>query len=290
VFGGATRTADKTEQWNRAHRVPRDNAGRRYSLAQAAESIAVVGWRSAGLSPLLLPLAVLSLLVRRQRRLIWAAFALLAYVVAAWWLCTHRLERFLVPVLPVVAFLAGVGVTWSASAAWRRAITASVIAGLIANLLVALSAADQDHRYLVPLDELRRDEPNEPQGLSRVARAHRYLNTVVPDDAAVLLVGDAQPFDLEMRVFYNTCFDDCLFEQWLKDADGESRHRALRERNISHVYVDWSEINRYRSPGNYGFTDYVTPARMRQLVDQRILQPIDGVLDLRAGELFQVVR
>ena len=57
-------------------------------------------------------------IVLRRRTLRQAAFWLLGllYVVAAWWLCTHRLERFLVPAWPLLALAAGIGATWSVRA------------------------------------------------------------------------------------------------------------------------------------------------------------------------------
>ena len=42
---------------------------------------------------------------------------------------------------------------------------------------------------------------------------------------------------------------------------------------MTHVYVDWSEIDRYRSPGNYGFTAFVTPGRLAEWVGSDVLEP-----------------
>ena len=99
----------------------------------------------------------------------------------------------------------------------------------------------------MPLAHLR-DDPE------RVAPWHRYFNRL-PDVGRLLLVGDAQPFDLTVPVLYNTCFDDSIFEQLVKDRSTERARAALTQRGITHVYVDWSEIDRYRR--TYGFTDFV---------------------------------
>jgi hypothetical protein len=91
----------------------------------------------------------------------------------------------------------------------------------------------------------------------------------------VLCVGDAEVFDADFPVVYNTVFDRSIFQEWcaaeqpgvpaaqltLRDAD-ENR-RKLREEAITHIYVNWSEILRYRT--TYGYTDFVTPARFDQL-------------------------
>ena len=49
--------------------------------------------------------------------------------------------------------------------------------------------------------------------IARVAPWHRYLNTHARD-GRVLLIGDAQVFDLEMPIVYSTCFGK---DKWLAD-------------------------------------------------------------------------
>jgi len=280
VFGGNTRTAEKTEQWNRAHQVPRDQNGRRYTVAQAVHSFQQVAWRSPWLSPLLIPFAAMAFVPGRRGRLVWMMAGMVLYFLAVWWLVTHRIDRFWVPVLPIVALLAGMGAVWSSARSWRLTAATVLVCGLLANLL-----------FLGTIEQLRRDQRVAEQDDSRINPFHRYLNKAVKKDNAVLLVGDAQPFDLEMRVLYNTGFDDCVFEQLMKGRDREERRAALRDHRISHVYVSWSEIERYRSPGNYGFTDYVTKSLVRdELVrDQRLFRRVGLNADPEFGELFEVV-
>ncbi len=294
LFDGKSRTPEKNQQWQRAHAVPRDAAGQRYSSAQLGDSLAIVAWRSQLLSPILWPLAALALFIPRQRRLVLVLLCMFVYGLAAWWLLTHRIERFWVPALPIVALLAGIGATWTTARLWRHVLVGVLFWGLVANFFVIASPATGDNRYLVSLDQLRLDVPDDEDEISRINPAHRYLNQHVPDGYRVLLVGDAQPFDLEVPALYNTCFDDCLFEQLMKGHSKDVRTAKLRELRVSHIYIQWSEIDRYRSPGNYGFTDYVTPALVRAELtkDQGILRIVrayanqDG--DIK-GEVFEVV-
>jgi hypothetical protein len=307
-FGGKTRTAVAMEQWNRAHRVPPDQRGRRYSASQAIDAIARIGWRSPWQSTILIPLSLTTLLLfvrgRRtegetpagwwslrdsQRQLIVACAAFTAYFLLAWWLVTHRIDRFWVPVLPALAMLAGVGATWSTAKLWRYVLVAVLVCGLTANFLLVLG--QHPHRYLVALDVLRIDKPDEPGGPSRVHPAHRYLNTKVAPDGCVLLVGGAQPFDLELRVLYNTCFDESIFDRLFKNRTRRQRRDALREHGITHVLVNWSEIDRYRSPGNYGFTDYVTRSLVRDelAAKQGLLRKLNLGVDPDWWELYEVV-
>jgi hypothetical protein len=61
------------------------------------------------------------------------------------------------------------------------------------------------------------------------------------------------------------------------------------------VLIRWDEIARYRSPGNYGFTDYVTPELVHQELvrEQQILRPVPVIIGGQqyvpeSGEVFEV--
>ena len=102
-------------------------------------------------------------------------------------------------------------------------------------------------------------------------------------------MGDAQPFDLVIPADYNTVFDDCVFEQIVRDHSPAEIRAELARRGISHVLVSWGEIARYRSPGNYGFTSFVEPAVFDRLVAAGVLEPIPSQRD-GSAQLFRVVQ
>ena len=120
------------------------------------------------------------------------------------------------------------------------------------------------NRVFVDYDKLTYIEPiSEAQDNTIPIRAHRYMNREIPrigDDQSmsVLLVGDATPFELTMPAYYNTCFDECLFDKLVKQQSLEDAYNSLLERNIYYVYVDFEELARYRSSGNYGTRSTVT--------------------------------
>ncbi|MBI3461466.1 MAG: hypothetical protein HY000_00160 [Planctomycetes bacterium] len=99
---------------------------------------------------------------------------------------------------------------------------------------------------------------------------------------------------------YNTVFDDVIFEQLVRDCTPQETAMALHERDITHVYVSWEEINRYRKPGSYGFSEFVSPAVFRGLVTAGVLRPPtplglaisllgqEGKEEVPAQELYQV--
>lgn len=287
VFGGETRTPENAAQWNQAHRTPP------YSATEFTNKFGRVLLTSEWLSPLLWPLALLAVLAMPHRKTAFWLAALLAFWLVTWWLFTHRIDRFWVPSLALVAWLAGIGATWSAHPLWKQAIVAVLFWGLVANFLLLSSGwyeevAQDDlpnNRIFVSLESLKHDRFVSPA-------AHRFLNEHTPRNYQVLLVGDAAPFDLRVPALYNTCFDEVIFDQIFQGRTRAERLAALRERHIAYIYIDWSEIERYRSPGNYGFSDYITRELVQQELvgEQQLLKKVEiPNLKLTRGEIFEVV-
>ncbi len=317
ILDGKTRTPAKDQQWNRVHRP------KTFSVAELGSDLTRVGLSSEWLSPLVMPLAVLGLFSRRQRRLALILFAWFAYTIVAWWLFTHRIDRFWIPVLPLVAMLAGLGACWTpqrwccrglielplvglavtllvctgmaglpfllmailaAVLAWRLPerlwlVPLLVVVGVGGNLVVATAGGGGYNHYFESLERLRSDP-------ERLDAWHREFNLRVKQ-GRVLMVGDAQMFDLEVPVLYNTCFDDCLFEQLVRDKTPEQIRAALASKEVSYVFVHWGEIARYRVTG-YGFSEFVQPAVFDRLVEQKILEPLPAIPN-HSGRAYRVV-
>lgn len=290
VFGGKTRTPEKTQRWTRAHRVPDDESGHPFGLAHIRSSATLLLLQSDYTSPLLVPLAIMSLFARRHRTTLAMIAALIAFDLLAWWCLTHRVDRFLVPILPLVALLCGVGATWSDDTGWRRTSQGLILGILIYNLVFIVSPViSPDIRFLISYKEIRRDIPiNTDVDRNWVHPAHRILNDQLPPGYQVMLVGEAQVFDMEVPILYNTCFDDCVFEQTLKDVPPEQRLAALREKRISHVFVFWEELKRYRN--SYGYSNYVTRDLIQQeFVETGLLRAVPIQEPPERSQLFEVV-
>lgn len=275
-FDGETRTPEKEAQWSRAHRTPN------YDPADLAERVVQAAIGSDWLSPLVFPLAALAIFRWPGRKLTLLSAGYLVYLFAAWWLFTHRIDRFLVPALPLAALLAGIGAAGSNSPWWRASLAVFLGLGLAFNFIVIAGGQLIDNRYLADLNVLRVD----PQ---RVEPWHLYLNAHADDVGRVLLVGDATPLDLQVPATYNTVFDDSIFEQLARDHSTAEVTEALEELGISHVYVSWREIERYRSPGNYGITDFIQPRVFDDLVAKGVLERLPAIPD-DSGEMFRVRR
>ncbi len=290
-FGGETGTVARHEQWQQAHQVPRDLAGYRYSLPQLWDALSHFAGRSSWQSPLLVPFAVIGLIgAGRRREVFWIA-ALIGYTFLVWWLLTHRIERFWVPILPLLALLAGLGGDRLCRSGPAAVLPAVLLFAMLFGALAGSSQLLGDNRFLVGLEQLRNGPPvaGELEDTHH-GHVHRYLNEhLTSTGGKVLLVGDAEPFDLRVPTLYNTCFDESVFEQLMRDRDAQQRLAILRKHEITHVFVYWSLIDGYRKPGNYGFTDYITRDLVQQeLVETGILHPLPLEMPAEVGILFTV--
>ncbi len=287
IFDGKTRTSEKNARWAQAHKP------RAFTLGILSESAQDVLWKSNFHDPLSVPLAMLGMvgiaiavrtnsrnrkseteLFSTSRFALIATFLVLAFFLIAWWLFTHRFVRFLVPAFPLVALLAGAGVEYAGMKKSLQYVVAGLmVVGLTYNLLSSASPFVGDNRWFVALERLRTDESKTDQDQSRVKAAIRWLNEHAKPDEAVLCVGEAAVFDLEMPVFYNTCFDDCLLVNWTENKTAVERKEELRRRKIAYVYFDEAEIKRYRSDNNYGYDPRFDAGLFDELVRQGVLEP-----------------
>ncbi len=290
---GRTRTPERIAQWERAHQVPRDLGGRRYSPRLLIAAMHTATYGSPLLAPALFPLALLGVLRGYRAGQTWFLVGVTVLWFGLWFMVTHRIERFWIPFLPVVAWLAAANWRWRWRGYWQCLPVGLAVVGLVYGVFASTTRLCGDNRIFVALDELRDDLPHsaDPE-MSRTNRLHVWLNRRADFAVGegVLLVGDAQPFDLERPVYYNTCFDATWLERWMADeSTAAGRWQALRERKIRYVLVDWDEIARYRR--TYGYSDFVT----RELIDvelwrrQRVLRKVTVSVS-RDVELFEVVR
>jgi hypothetical protein len=276
VFGGRDWDAARDAQWTAAH------GPRPISAAALAGSVIDVAGRSDWHSPLYAALAPLALLRRETRRLSWALWGYAAYLFLTWWLLTHRLDRFWLPVLPPLAILAGLGADWTRGRAWSLWLGAMLSVAILFNLTFNTTALVGLNEWTGDLRVLRTRVPR------LINPSLARLDETLPADARVLLVGQAAVFHLNHPVAYNTVFNRETFETLARDRTPAEVARALRQRGITHVFVDWFEIGRYRSPGNYGFTPFVTPEVFARLVAAGVLDPPRAMGERQ--ELYRVRR
>jgi hypothetical protein len=288
LFGGSIWTAAKDAQWSAVHGAPING----FTFGFLCRSVELLAIESMFLSPVLVPFAILGLKPGRHRWLTLIAVGTIGFVVVSWWVLTHRIDRFLLPLLPLVALLAGRGATLSDTPFWKRGVTLLLAVALFPNLSLICSRIISDNRFFVSLQDLH------DLGAKDVSDSNphmhitlEFLNLAVQPGYRALMCGEAQVYDLEMPILYNTCFDDCVLEKLFKGKTREERYDALRRNRISHVHIRWFELDRYRSPGNYGYSDYTTRDFVRRelVAEQQLLRDIPLGLEPDNVQIFEVV-
>ena len=254
LFHGRYWDQARETQWTTAHGRPPITAHALWS------SIVDVAGRSDWQSPLYAALAPLALLRPGSRRLALALWGFAAYLFLTWWLLTHRLDRFWLPILPALAVLAGLGADWTRRRSWTIVLGMILTIAVTTNLAYTSTALAGLNEWTGDLVFLRQDIPR------RWNRPLAQLDAELPSDARPLLVGQAAVYHLNHRVAYNTVFNPETIELLAAGKNPDEFRRALKERNLTHIYVDWLEIKRHRKPGGYGFTDFVTHDRFANWV------------------------
>lgn len=280
VFGGVDWNAELNAKWKHGHSPDH------HQLLDLAIKLMDVTLKSDWLSPLLFGLAPLAWLIP-QRRLVRGLWIYVAFLFGTWWLLTHRIDRFWVPLIPVVSLLAGVGATWTRQRAWRIFVTCFAICAATFNFVFMTTSLCGYNAYLLDLNLAAE------QTARITAPEVVMLNSALPPESKVLCVGEAELFDARFPYVYNTVFDTSIFEDWLgvgSSTEGSANRplkptaeirQILKDHGITHVFVNWQEILRYRQ--TYGYTDFVTPRRFQQL-------QADGILgaewQVPGGQLF----
>ena len=273
VFGGSEWSAEMNARWKPAH------APSEHRINEIPTHILDAAVRNKWTSALLFGLAIPSVLLWKRNRTIAIVLCFTAWGFFTWWALTHRIDRFWIPVIPLLSIAAGSTWMLSTARAWRRFLSV-VIAGVT---LFNLKFCTHEQRLigfhagLMDLDAARQ---------LVIRPDFRLLNDTLPSSSKVLMVGEAEVFDATFPLVYNTVFDDCLFEEWTTHPDdahlpakqrrmlpSELIQSTLRAQGITHVYINWGEILRYRMPGSYGFTDAVQPSRFDELVRSGVLYP-----------------
>jgi hypothetical protein len=259
VFGGRHWDEAREAQWASAH------GPKQPTLGSFASSLVDVAGRSDWQSPLYMAFAPLALLRPGSRRVVLALAGYAAYLFLTWWFLTHRIDRFWLPMLPCLAILAGLGADWSARWSWRILRGLILAAALLCNFIDCSTALTGLNEWTGNLSFLRHDLPR------RLNPPLATIDRELPPSARILLVGQAAVFHVNHRILYNTVFNPETIEVLASGKTPAEFHRALKDRGITHIYVDWKEINRHRDPDGYGFTPFVTRERFAAWTHAAIL-------------------
>jgi len=277
IFGGDDWNEELQTKWKDAHSPPH------YNLESLPRDLWNVVSKSDYQSVLVFAFAPLAFLATdRRKRLAWLSIYLL-WLFCSWWVLTHRIDRFWLPLIPVASLLAAVGLEqiWHSKAKWVSLTV--VVMAITFNLGLIVSPRAGLNLYLADIETLAESSIVQPPGI-------RALNETLKPGEKLLSIGEANVFDARFPLEYNTVFDVSLLEQWCTSSEGEWLTKAeiqdnLRTAGITHVLVNWSEILRYRL--TYRYTDFVIPDSLDRLVELEILTNPEPLTFKDLNELSQ---
>jgi hypothetical protein len=263
IFGDTTGlwTPEIDARWTRVH-LPHDFRPKTFF-----HDFWRVGLSSSWNALLMVPFFLLAFITKIQwekRRILWYLLAWLVFIFVAWWFLTHRIDRFWLPAVPVLALFAGVGATWCTKKHWKITLNFLLILSCVYCFLIGGSPAPgKNNRFFASFSSMRSD-PNISTSWAI------WFNEHPPEhQGKILLIGEAKAFLYDIPVFYNSCFNETMLKEIVSTTDPAAE---FRRRGITFILIDWGEIARFRSPGNYGYTEIIQPALMSKFVTEGILE------------------
>ncbi len=267
IFGADDWSQEMQAKWHAAH------SATEHSIQKIPEHFAGVVLRNDWQSGFLFAFAVPSIFLIRRQPWTKAIWLQASWLLATWWIFTHRIDRFWIPLIPILSVLAASSWCISRAITWRASMISALLLCCLFNYAFCRTGLIGFHAGLMEMQAAKKKPIRSDMSV---------LNSTLPKNAKLLMVGEAEVFDAEFDVIYCTVFDDNIFELWTSEDSQPRVERSRRglkpvdtirdtlsENGITHVYVNWSEVLRYRL--TYGFTDYVTPDRFARLQEMQIL-------------------
>ncbi len=268
---------DETQRWEEGHRPAPSEQTATARLGAAWHHI--LGDRYQRFGPMIVLLALGGLVGRPKERTDWLLVLILGVQFTVWLFATHLYARFAVPLLIPFSLLAGRslctrgrrraplphgrgqrdGVPESLGKDARlKVVTCILLLGGAWNFAFAAKLA---------YDEL-------PVGASASwiyegavpgYEYFRVINRELPEDAKILLVGDARAFYSLRRVDYCVVFNRSPLVEAVRAARGPGDvMNWLKTTGYTHVLVNWAEIDRL-ARSRYGFPRGITPRLLEEL-------------------------
>ncbi len=195
VFGGEGRDAAMNAQWSKGHSAP-PYLSVSHWLSDLFVKLTDVAANNDWHSALMFGLAPIAVLASWRRR-VWCVWAFIGWQFFSWFVLTHHIDRFYVPMFPVVALLAGVGAAWLFTAidGWPEVESADALrSGTSSSQQASMSSRavklDRHGDGRVPPSRRRRDGTTVGESAEPLrAGNQRRLWTIVADSLIVCLIG-----------------------------------------------------------------------------------------------------
>jgi hypothetical protein len=165
-----------------------------------------------------------------------------------WFYFTHRIDRFLVPVLPALAIIGGYTYMKICDSrvipAWlRTGATLIVVFGLAFNLYLCwgMEMAIEPVSVALGLE----DEESFLGKHLPVYNAFKYVNENLDDNSVTLYTGEARVMYVKRNVIANTVFDTNIVSEIVNNSKSrEDILSKMKSRGITHVLINYPEIKR----------------------------------------------
>jgi len=247
----------ESERWDRGHVLSADEDTLLQRLSIAWNRIP--GDRYQRFGPLIILLPVGGLLLRKRDRVDLILLIMLLLQLCVWLLATHLYARFAVVMLVPLALLAGRAVVGGMSETRVRVIAVALIVGSGWNLAFAARQQRLESSGGAPASLFY-------DGMLAGYEYFKVINHELPEDAKILLVGDARAFYFQREVDYCVIFNRNPFVETVRSTGGNRDGDIvgwLRDQGYTHVLVNWSEVSRLSN--TYGFAPQITPALFERL-------------------------
>jgi len=257
VFGGRHWDPETNARWVRGHR------SHDFSTEMAGQNVMDMVLQSDWGSPLVFMFVPLAFVAAKGRRNALAVGAYMLVFLVMWFYLTHRIDRFWVALMPMWALLSARGAMVFAEGWWtwlrRGAIVLCLAASAAVNACPALSPVNALLYRAEDVVEVGLKGPDldsrKKYGRFRVQYYVNHLDGPVK----VLMVGEAAVFYCTRPILYNTVFDTDELRPFLDGKTPSNFHEELRRQGVTHVLVNWKEIDRYNRPMSYGGFEFVKP-------------------------------
>ena len=199
-----------------------------------------------------------------------ALVLMLSIQVIAWLFATHLYARFAVPMLIPLILLAARGAI-SKCGRLSRSFAIVLLAGTVLNSFFAYELYAKHTEQAGKRFNLEGATSAFTEGLFESQSHVGFVNTQLPGDAHVLLVGEARAFYFERSCDYCVVFNRNPFAIAAEDAPTPAALlQWLRSQGYTHVLVHYNEMRRLR--GSYGFWESITPTLFAQLLDVELVE------------------
>jgi hypothetical protein len=276
LFGSGNLTDAQIDRWQKAHEVPLSAAGSAFDWASMSGSLTSLAGKSHFVPAILFPMLCIGLYVcgfDLWRHPAGPPLMFGVWVLLVWWFATHRIERFWFPSLPLFTIVAAVGMRWLITRALSAAVGLCLLITLVYAMVVSILGNYSDSRWFVSYESLRKDSGTE-EAPGRIPKTIGWINSNLAVGGKILAIGEARAFLFEQKILYATCFNTPIGESELQSSDLGQRSAWLAENGITHLLIQWNEIERYRSPGNYGFSTWPQQSDIQELINSGAFSPV----------------